>query len=339
MSSDDGQDVPATRESPIRPRAFSGIQPTGTVHLGNYLGALRNWVDLQDTTDGIYCVVDLHALSVPREPGEVRQATIDAVKDLLAIGIDPDRSILFVQSHVREHTELAWHMQCVAAFGELRRMTQFKDKSESNDFVSAGLFTYPTLQAADILLYDTDIVPVGDDQRQHVEFTRDLAIRFNNRYGDVLVVPEHRIPEAGARVMDLQNPGGKMSKSADSPQGTVLLTDSEADIARKFKRAVTDNDAEVRFDPEHKPGVSNLLTILAVATDGDPVQLASGYSQYGPLKADATQAILELLRPIQKRRAELDDPEVVQLLARGADKARAVAVPVMDRVRAAVNLL
>ncbi len=339
MSSDDGQDVPATRESPIRPRAFSGIQPTGTVHLGNYLGALRNWVDLQDTTDGVYCVVDLHALSVPREPGEVRQATIEAVKDLLAIGIDPDRSILFVQSHVREHTELTWHMQCVAAFGELRRMTQFKDKSESNDFVSAGLFTYPTLQAADILLYDTDIVPVGDDQRQHVEFTRDLAIRFNNRYGDVLVVPEHRIPEAGARVMDLQNPGGKMSKSADSPQGTVLLTDSEADITRKFKRAVTDNDAEVRFDPERKPGVSNLLTILAVATDGDPVQLASGYSQYGPLKADATQAILELLRPIQKRRAELDDPEVVQLLARGADKARAVAVPVMDRVRAAVNLL
>lgn len=326
-----------------RPRAFSGIQPTGTIHLGNYLGALRNWVKLQDTTEGVYCIVDLHALTVVREPGEVRRATIEAAKDLIAIGIDPDRSTLFVQSQVREHTELTWHMQCVGAFGELRRMTQFKDKSESNDFVSAGLFTYPTLQAADILLYDTDIVPVGDDQRQHVEFTRDIAVRFNSRFGrdgqDVLVVPEHRIPEAGARVMDLQHPENKMSKSADSPQGTVLLTDTEAQIAKKFKRAVTDNDGEVRFDPENKPGVSNLLTILAVATDGDPAALADGYTQYGPLKADASEALLELIRPIQERRAELDDDTVIKLLANGADKARSVAVPVMDRVRTAIDLL
>ena len=334
-----------------RPRAFSGIQPTGTVHLGNYLGALRNWVRLQDTTEGVYCIVDLHALTVVREPGEIREATLDMAKDLLAIGIDPERSTLFVQSHVREHTELTWHLQCIGAFGELRRMTQFKDKSESNDFVSAGLFTYPTLQAADILLYDTDIVPVGDDQRQHVEFTRDIAIRFNSRYGrgggtgsaddiePVLVVPEHRIPEAGARVMDLQHPENKMSKSADSPQGTVLLTDTEDEIAKKFKRAVTDNDGEVRFDPVNKPGVSNLLTILAVATDGDPVELAGDYTQYGPLKADASEALIELMRPIQARRAELDDETVTKLLARGADKARTVAVPVMERVRAAVDLL
>ena len=322
-----------------RSRAFSGIQPTGTPHLGNYIGALRNWVALQDTTDGVYCLVDLHALSVPREPGDIRRATIESAKDLVARGIDPDRSILFVQSHVREHNELAWLMQTVASVGELRRMTQFKDKSESNDFVSAALFTYPALQAADILLYDTDIVPVGDDQRQHVEFTRDVASRFNGRYGDVLVIPEHQIPPSGARIMDLQNPGNKMSKSAESPQGTVLLSDSEADITRKFKRAVTDNDGEVRFDPEAKPGVSNLWTILAVATDGDPQALAADYTQYGPLKSDTTEAVLDLLRPIQKRRAELSDGDVIDLLAAGADKARAVAVPVMERVRAAVDLL
>ncbi len=328
---------------PVRPRAFSGIQPTGTVHLGNYLGALRNWVRLQDTTDGVYCLVDLHALSIAREPGEIKRATIEGAKDLLSIGIDPVESVLFVQSHVREHNELAWLMQCVGSVGELRRMTQFKDKSESNDFVSAALFTYPTLQAADILLYDTEIVPVGDDQRQHVEFTRDLANRFNHRYGTpeepVLVVPEHQIPEAGARVMDLQHPENKMSKSSDSPQGTILLTDTEDEIAKKFKRAVTDNDGEVRFDPEGKPGVSNLLTILAVATDRDPVALADDYTQYGPLKADASEALIELIRPIQQRRAELDDATTIDLLTTGADKARAIAEPVMERVRAAVQLL
>jgi len=322
-----------------KPRAFSGIQPTGAIHLGNYIGALKNWVQLQETTDGVYCIVDLHALSVVREPGEVKRATLELAKDLIAIGIDPERSTLFVQSNVREHAELAWHMQCAAAFGELRRMTQFKDKSESNEFVSAALFTYPTLQAADILLYDTDVVPVGDDQRQHVELTRDLANRFNSRFGDVLVVPEHKIPAAGARVMDLQHPENKMSKSMDSPQGTVLLTDTEAEITKKFKRAVTDNDGEVRFDPENKPGVSNLLTILAVATDGDPVALADEYTQYGPLKTDASEALCALIKPIQERRAELDDETTRNLLAEGADKARAVAEPVMDRVRNAVQLL
>ncbi|MEM7273446.1 MAG: tryptophan--tRNA ligase [Actinomycetota bacterium] len=322
-----------------RPRAFSGIQPTGVIHLGNYLGALRNWARLQETTDGVYCIVDLHALSIPREPGEIGRASLEAAKDLIAIGIDPEQSTLFVQSHVREHTELAWHLQCVASFGELRRMTQFKDKSETNEFVSTGLFTYPTLQAADILLYDTDIVPVGDDQRQHVEFTRDIATRFNHRFGEVLVIPEHRIPEAGARIMDLQHPENKMSKSVDSPMGTVLLTDTEAEVAKKFKRAVTDNDGEVRFDPEAKPGVSNLLAVLAVATDGDPVALAEQYTQYGPLKTDAAAALFELIRPIQERRAALDDETTRKLLSDGADKAREVAVSVMDRVRGAVKLL
>ncbi|MDH3681069.1 MAG: tryptophan--tRNA ligase [Acidimicrobiia bacterium] len=322
-----------------RPRAFSGIQPSGALHLGNYLGAIRNWVRMQATTDGVYCIVDLHALSVPQPPGTIRQATIDLAADLLAIGIDPEESILFVQSQVPEHTELAWHLQCVAAFGELRRMTQFKDKSERADFVSAGLFTYPTLQAADIALYDTDVVPVGDDQRQHVEFTRDIVTRFNNRFGDVLVVPEHRIPTAGDRIMDLQAPESKMSKSTDSPQGIVYLTDPPADIEKKLKRAVTDNDAEVAFDPTGKPGVSNLLTILAVATDSDPDTVAKGYSQYGPLKTDAAEALIEMLRPFQERRAELDEPTTIELLHAGADKARERATVVMDRVRAAVNLL
>lgn len=322
-----------------RPRAFSGIQPSGALHLGNYLGAIRNWVKLQETTDGVYCVVDLHALSIPHPPGEIRTATIDLAADLLAIGIDPEQSILFVQSHVREHTELAWQMQCVAAFGELRRMTQFKDKSEKTDFVSAALFTYPALQAADILLYDTDIVPVGDDQRQHVEFTRDIATRFNSRFGDVLVIPEHQIPAAGARIMDLQYPDSKMSKSNDSPQGIIYLTDSPADIAKKLKRAVTDNDGEVRFDPEAKAGVSNLLTILAVATDGDPVALADDYTQYGPLKNDAAEALIEMLAPIKERRAQLDEATTRDLLKVGAAKAQERAAAVMERVRAAVQLL
>ncbi|MEM8924086.1 MAG: tryptophan--tRNA ligase [Actinomycetota bacterium] len=322
-----------------RPRAFSGIQPSGALHLGNYLGAIRNWVNMQNTTDGIYCIVDLHALSVPHPPGEVRANTLALAGDLLAAGIDPDRSILFVQSHVREHTELAWHMQCVGAFGELRRMTQFKDKSENAEFISSALFTYPTLQAADIVLYDTDIVPVGDDQRQHVEFTRDITTRFNARFGDVLVVPEHRIPPAGARIMDLSEPTRKMSKSTESPQGVIYLTDEPSTITKKMKRAVTDSDNEVRYDPENKPGVANLLTILAVAADDEPEALADKYSQYGPLKNDAAEALVEMLRPIQERRAALDDGAIAEALKVGADKARERAEVVMDRVRTAVNLL
>ncbi len=328
-----------TRRGNTVPRTFSGIQPTGDVpHLGNYIGALRNWVDLQDSTDGIYCIVDLHALSDPREPGEVGRSTLEMARVMLAVGIDPQRSILFVQSRVREHSELAWFMQCVTAFGELRRMTQFKDKSESADFVSSALFTYPTLMAADIVLYDTDIVPVGDDQRQHLEVARDVTQRFNSRFGDVLVVPEARIESVGARIMDLQNPGNKMSKSSNSILGTVSLTDSETEIAKKFKRAVTDNDAEVRFDPENKPGVSNLLSILAAANRTDPVTEADTYTQYGPLKADAAEAVIEMLRPVQKRMAELDDGTVSDLLTIGEDRAREKAVEVMERVRGAVGL-
>ena len=327
-------------DAPRRIRVFSGIQPTGSTHLGNYLGALRNWEKLQHDHEAIYCIVDLHALTVPKEPGEIRRGTLDIARMLLAVGIDPEQSTLFVQSHVREHSELGWVMQCVTSYGELSRMTQFKDKSDrSTGFTAAGLFSYPALQAADILLYDTDVVPVGDDQRQHLELSRDAAMRFNSRFGETFVVPEHRIPAAGARVMDLQHPENKMSKSIDSPGGTIGMLDTPKEIEKKIKRAVTDNDGEVRYDPIAKPGVSNLLDMLAAATDGDPEDLAGNYTQYGPLKADTAAAIIALIEPIQARLAEFDDDAVAKILHQGADKARAIAGPVMERARVAAGLL
>ncbi|HEX9993281.1 MAG TPA: tryptophan--tRNA ligase [Acidimicrobiales bacterium] len=323
------------------PRVFSGIQPSGDLHLGNYLGALRRFAFAQHEADSFFCIVDLHALTVPQDPVRLRARTIEAAALYLAVGLDPDVCTLFAQSHVAEHTGLAWLLECTASFGELRRMTQFKEKSEGQDFVSAGLFTYPVLMAADILLYDTDEVPVGDDQRQHLELTRDVAIRFNSRFGDVFRVPEAAIPRVAARVMDLQRPTAKMSKSADSPQGTVLILDDPAVIDRKFRRAVTDTGTEVVYDPEEKPGVSNLLSILAAATDRTPEQVAEGYSQYGPLKADTAAAVIELLRPVQERYRELAaDPGTVHaMLAKGAGKAEPVAVATLARARDAVGLV
>ena len=322
-------------------RVFSGIQPSGALHLGNLLGAVRNWVEDQHTDDSIFCVVDLHALTVPQDPATLRAATVGLAQLLMASGLDPEVCTLFVQSHVPEHAELSWLMECTVSFGELRRMTQFKDKSDRSEFVSAALFTYPALMAADILLYDTDRVPVGDDQRQHLELARDVAVRFNGRYGPTFVVPEAAIPRAGARVMDLQNPTNKMSKSLESPLGTVYVLDDLAAIAKKVKRAVTDTDAEVRYDPATKPGVSNLLSILAACTGRTPEDAAVGYTQYGPLKNDTAEAVVETLRPIQARYAELatDPAETARLLALGADRARAVATPVLDRARDAVGLL
>jgi tryptophanyl-tRNA synthetase len=295
----------------------------------------------QHEADSFYCVVDLHALTVPQEPAVLRATTLELATLLLAIGIDPDIATLFVQSHLHEHAELAWIMECTASIGELRRMTQFKDKSEGTDFVSGGLFTYPALMAADILLYDTDRVPVGDDQRQHLELARDLAIRFNHRYGDTFVVPEAAIPKVGARIMDLQHPTRKMSKSTESPQGTIEVLEDLKSVEKKIKRAVTDTEAEVRFDPEAKPGVSNLLNILAACTGGDPETLAARYSQYGPLKTDTAEAVVELLRPIQERYRELsaDPGEVRAILQKGAGKARAVAAPTLARAQAAIGLL
>ena len=323
-------------------RVFSGIQPTGDLHLGNLLGAVRNWVADQGRTDSFFCIVDLHALTVPKQTGEVAGKTLELAQVLLACGLDPQQCTLFVQSHVPQHTELAWLLQCNTAYGELSRMTQFKDKSgRQRDFVSAGLFTYPTLQAADILLYDADQVPVGEDQRQHIELTRDVAERFNGRYGDTFVLPEAVVPAAGARVMDLQEPTNKMSKSAESDAGTVLLTEDLSRTAKKIRRAVTDSDNEVRWDPQGKPGVSNLLGILGAATGRDPEGLAADYEQYGPLKADTADAVVEMLEPIQQRVAELrDDPaETARLLRIGAEKASAIAVDVLDRAVEAVGLL
>ena len=322
------------------PRVFSGIQPSGELTLGTYLGALRRFVADQAATTSVFCIVDLHAVTVPQDPAVLRARTLDTAALYLASGIDPDVSTLFVQSHVGEHAQLAWLMECTASFGELSRMTQFKEKSDQQRFVSAALFTYPALMAADILLYDTDRVPVGDDQRQHLELTRDVAERFNSRYGQTFVVPEADIPKVGARVMDLQEPTRKMSKSIESPQGTVLMADDPATIEKKFKRAVTDNDAEVRFDPATKPGVSNLLSILAAATGGDPEALAQGYEQYGPLKADTAAAVIELLRPVQARHAELsaDPTALAELLTKGADRARALAEVTLARAQAAVGL-
>lgn len=322
-------------------RVFSGIQPSGDLHLGNYLGALRRFARESQSPESLFCIVDLHAITVPQDPADLRARTIQMANLYLASGLDPDVVTLFVQSHVPAHTELAWLMECTASFGELSRMTQFKEKSDRRDFVSAGLFTYPALMAADILLYDTAQVPVGDDQRQHLELTRDVAMRFNSRYGDTFVVPEAVIPKAAARVMDLQTPTNKMSKSTESPQGTVGMLDDPKVIEKKFKRAVTDNDAEVRYDVEAKPGVSNLLSILAAATDRTIDEVAAGYTQYGPLKADAAAAVIEVLRPVQERYAELaaDPAQTEKILAAGAEKARTAAAVVLDRARDAIGLL
>ena len=322
-------------------RVLSGIQPSGDLHLGNYLGAIRNWVEDQGDHDAFYCVVDLHALTLDIDPAELRSRTYDTALDLLAAGLDPDRCTLFVQSHVVQHSQMAWLLECTATMGELQRMTQFKEKTAGQESVRVGLFTYPVLQTADIVLYDADRVPVGDDQRQHLELARDVAIRFNRRFGDVLVVPTATIPTTGARVMDLQHPERKMSKSVSSPLGTVLMLDDPAEITRKVKKAVTDTDGEVRYDPEHKPGLSNLIELLAVATGRKPAEVAAGYTRYGDLKTDTAEALVELLRPLQARRAELaaDPGAVPALLARGAAKARVVAAATYDRAAEAVGLL
>ena len=320
---------------------FSGIKPTGHVHLGNYLGALRQWVDGQHHGDSFYCVVDLHALTVEHDPSEVRARTLEMARMLVAVGLDPDVCTLLVQSHVAEHAQLAWLMECTATVGELRRMVQFKEKSQGQESVRAGLFTYPALMAADILLYDADRVPVGDDQRQHLELARDLAIRFNHHFGDTFVVPQAAIPTVGARIMDLQEPTAKMGKTSDSPQGTVYLLDEPAEVERKVKRAVTDTDTEVRFDPEAKPGVSNLLAILGAATGRRPQDLADDYDRYGPLKADTAAAVIELVRPIRERYRELEADRALTdaILLKGAAKAQSVAGATLARAYEAVGLL
>jgi tryptophanyl-tRNA synthetase len=313
------------------------------MHLGNYVGAVRRWVDDQTRAAAIYCVVDLHAMTVPYEPNELRSESRRLAMLLLAAGLDPERCTLFVQSHVPLVTELTWILNGVATVGELRRMTQFKDKGQGQESVSAGLFDYPVLMAADILLYDTDEVPVGEDQTQHVELARDIAIRFNHRFGDTLVVPKATIPPVGARIKDLQRPEAKMSKSVESPQGTILVLDSPAAITKKVKSAVTDSGSEVRFDPDQKPGVSNLLALYSSATGTTIPKAEAEFSgaQYGTLKGAVAEALVEYLRPVRERYEELagDPAEVGRILAAGAEKAEAIATVTMDRVRTATGML
>ena len=325
------------------PRVLSCIQPTGSVHLGNYLGALVNWVSGQHDGDVFHGIVDLHALTITEQPGVLGQSTVELAAMLFAVGLDPDVATVFVQSHIHEHTELAWIMECTVSFGELSRMTQFKDKSakREGDFISAGLFTYPALQAADILLYDADEVPVGEDQRQHIEITRDIAIRFNHRFGDTFVLPKAVHPKAGARVMDLQDPTSKMSKSAETDNGIIFLLDENSVIEKKFKRAVTDSDGVVTYDRANKPGVSNLLDILSAATGTPAEKLAENYSQYGPLKKDAGDAVIALVDPIRARYLELmnDKGELTRLIKIGNQRAREVAAHTLDRAHRAIGLM
>ncbi len=315
-----------------RPRVLSGIQPTaGSFHLGNYLGAVRQWVALQESHDAFYMVVDLHAITVPQDPAELRANTRLAVAQLLAAGLDPERCTLFVQSHVPEHAQLGWVMNCLTGFGEASRMTQFKDKSakQGADRATVGLFTYPVLQVADILLYQANQVPVGEDQRQHIELTRDLAERFNGRYGPTFTVPAPYILKETAKIFDLQDPAVKMSKSASTPKGLINLLDDPKVTAKKVKSAVTDTDTVIRYDAEKKPGVSNLLSILSTLSGSPVEELERGYEGkgYGALKTDLAEAMVEFVTPFRSRTQEyLDDPETLDsILAKGAEKARAVA--------------
>jgi len=327
-----------------RPRVLSGIQPTAdSFHLGNYLGALRQWVALQDSHDAFYCVVDLHAITLPQEPALLRQRTRVSAAQLIAMGIDTERSTLFVQSQVPEHAQLAWVLQCLTGFGEAGRMTQFKDKSARGGAASVGLYTYPVLQAADILLYAADQVPVGEDQRQHLELTRDLAQRFNSRFGPTLTVPSPYIVKDTAKITDLQAPTAKMSKSASVPAGIVDLLDDPAGTAKKIRGAVTDTGREVRYDPEGKPGVSNLLTILSALTGTPMAELELRYAGagYGDLKRDVADAVLAAVGPIRERTgALLAEPAALDArLADGAARARTVAASTLAAVYDKVGFL
>ena len=322
-------------------RVLSLLQPTGEVHLGNYVGAIRHWAVDQHEKDCFFGMADLHALTANHDPATLAEKTLRCGTILLAAGLDPDVCTIFVQGHVPAHTELGWIMECVTSFGELSRMTQFKAKAAERDFIPTGLFTYPALMAADILLYDADEVPVGDDQRQHLELTRDAAERFNTRYGKTFTVPRAAIPRVGARIMDLQDPSQKMSGSKSSPTGKINLLESSDEIVRKIKRAVTDSDTEVRYDPATKPGIANLLELIAASTGEAPSDIATRYTQYGPLKSDAGAAVVELLRPFHERYDTLmsDPAEVQRVLEKGADKAAAVAEVTLRRARTALGLL
>jgi len=316
-------------------RVFSGIQPTGDKHLGNLIGGFRQYAATQEQGEGFFCIVDLHSITVEYDPQEFRELTLDLAAMLFATGLDPERSTVFAQSHVPAHAEAAWLLGGVTSYGQLGRMTQFKDKSDRHEFISAGLYTYPVLMAGDILLYQTDIVPIGDDQRQHLELTRDVAARFNSRFGETFKLPEGVYPEVGARIMDLQDPERKMSTTIGTPQGTLRLLDEPDVIRKKLRSAVTDSGSEVRRAPD-KPGVTNLIDILASLTDEAPDAIEARYdgAGYGQFKTDVGEAVVEAVVPIQERYRDLrsDPAELQRLLARGAEKARKASEPTLEQM-------
>jgi tryptophanyl-tRNA synthetase len=315
-------------------RIFSGAQPTGNVHLGNYLGALRNWVALQHEYESFFCIVNLHAITVAQEPKLLSEKTRDLARIYLAVGIDPEVSTVFIQSDVQEHAELTWVLNCVARMSELERMTQFKDKARrQQENVAVGLFDYPVLMAADILLYQTDLVPVGEDQKQHLELTRDIAIRFNRDYGETFRVPEPYIPRMGARIMSLSDPLKKMSKSDDDPNGCVMLLDDATTVQRKFKRAVTDSGTEIKFDTA-RPAITNLLEIYHLITGKTTSEVEEHFAHkgYAQLKAELAEVTVDFLEPIQQRVKEISNEELDQILSRGRDKAGEIARQTLERV-------
>jgi len=328
------------------PRLFSGMQPSAdSLHFGNYAGALLQWIEMQNTHDAVFCVVDLHAITVAQDPKTLAATTRKTAAQYIACGIDPEKSTLFVQSHVPAHSELAWILNTVTSFGEASRMTQFKDKSQKqgSDNSTVGLFTYPILQAADILLYDATVVPVGEDQRQHIELTRNIAERFNQRFGETFVVPEVKIVDKAAKIYDLQNPDSKMSKSGESPQGILWLLDEPSVITKKIKSAVTDTDTEIRFDAVNKRGVSNLLTLASLATGKTVPALEAEFQGlgYGNLKSTVAEAVVEVLEPIRTTTDDLlaDPAELDRILARGAEKAEERANRTLAKVHTAVGFL
>lgn len=319
----------------MRKRIFSGAQPTGNLHIGNYLGALRNWVDLQHDYESFFCVVNLHAITIPQDPAKLAAKTKEVARIYLAAGIDPNVSTIFVQSDVKEHAELAWVLNCVVRISELERMTQFKDKAKKQrENVLAGLLTYPALMAADILLYQTDLVPVGQDQRQHLELTRDLAERFNRDFGETFKVPDAFIPKVGAKIQALDDASKKMSKSDENVNGSIMLMDDEDTVRRKFKRAVTDSGTEIRFD-QTRPAITNLLSIYQILTGKTPEEIESHFEGkgYAALKSELAEATIEFLRPFQERVRGIDDEELQRILSEGAEKARVIAAETMRQVR------
>jgi tryptophanyl-tRNA synthetase len=322
-------------------KIFSGIQPSGNLHLGNYLGAIKNWVSLQEKYESIFCVVDLHAITVPQDSKELRQKTIEVAKTYLAAGIDPEKSTIFVQSHIPEHTELAWILNTITKIAELERMTQFKDKSkQNNQNINAGLINYPVLMAADILLYDTNVVPVGEDQLQHVELTRTLARRFNDKFSETFVVPEPHVVKEGMRIMGLDNPLAKMSKSAQSEFNYIALTDSASKIREKIKKAVTDSDKEIAYSDE-KPAIKNLINIYSLLDNIKPKEVEGIYrdKSYSEFKKDLAEVVVSSLESFREKFESIDDKEVIAILGRGAEKAKELAEKKMELVREKIGLL